>query len=262
MAGKRMFSNKITDDDNFTSLSSSAQALYFHLNQSADDDGFNNQVSLAMHKAHASADDLKVLMAKRYIIRFESGVIVIKHWRLHNTLRKDRYTPTTFQEELKCLGLKDNGAYTMHRFQGNPLLEGEWLPNGCQVVATDKYSIDKNSVIENNNSIDSAESIEPEVEQTASNKTIESEFEELWKLYPRKVGKAKALTYYQKARKKDTTFEEVKQGILNYCAEIKKKKTELRYVKHGSTWFNNQGWKDEYDVTPQEEPKRYGGTYL
>lgn len=250
MAGKRMFSNKITDDDNFTSLSSSAQALYFHLNQSADDDGFNNQVSLAMHKAHASVDDLKVLMAKSYIIRFESGVIVIKHWRLHNTLRKDRYTPTTFQEELRCLGIKDNGAYTLN------------LDDGCRLVATDKYSKEKNSVLENNNSIDSAESIEPEVEQTASNKTIEVEFEELWKLYPRKVGKAKALTYYKKARKKDTTFEEVKQGILNYCAEIKKKKTELRYVKHGSTWFNNQGWKDEYDVTPQEEPKRYGGTYL
>ena len=92
MAEKRMFTKKITDDDNFIELASSAQALYFHLNQGADDDGFNNQVQMAMWKAHASIDDLKVLMAKNYIIRFESGVIVIKHWRMHNTLRKDRYT--------------------------------------------------------------------------------------------------------------------------------------------------------------------------
>ena len=136
MADKRMFTKKITDDDNFISLPSSAQALYFHLNQGADDDGFNNQVQMAMWKAHASIDDLKVLMAKSYIIRFDSGVIVIKHWRMHNTLRKDRYTPTSFQEELQMLGIKENGAYTL----------------GCQTVAKrlpqnsiDKISIDKDS---------------------------------------------------------------------------------------------------------------------
>lgn len=113
MAERRMFTKKITDSDTFIELSSAAQALYFHLNQGADDDGFNNQVQMAMYKSHASIDDLKVLLAKNYIIRFESGVIVIKHWRMHNTLRKDRYTPTNFQEELARLGLKENGSYTL-----------------------------------------------------------------------------------------------------------------------------------------------------
>lgn len=147
MADKRMFTKKITDSDAFIEMSSAAQALYFHLNQGADDDGFNNQVQMAMWKAHASIDDLKVLMAKNYIIRFESGVIVIKHWRMHNTLRKDRYTPTNFQDELEQLGVKDNGSYTR-------------LPNGCQVVAErlpqysigkdsiDQFSLDKDSVVE------------------------------------------------------------------------------------------------------------------
>lgn len=147
MAEKRMFTKKITDDDNFTSMSSSAQALYFHLNQGADDDGFTRQISIAMHKAHASEDDLRVLLAKNYVIRFESGVIVIKHWRMHNTLRKDRYTPTNYQEELELLGVKKNGAYTLN------LDSAEWLPDGCQMVATgkvskEKYSIDKCSVVE------------------------------------------------------------------------------------------------------------------
>ena len=132
MAERRMFTKKITDSDAFIEMSSAAQALYFHLNQGADDDGFNNQVQMAMWKAHASIDDLKVLLAKNYIIRFESGVIVIKHWRMHNTLRKDRYTPTNFQEELNQLGLKDNGAYTL----------------GCQVVAErlPQVSIGKDSI--------------------------------------------------------------------------------------------------------------------
>lgn len=145
MAERRMFTKKITDDDNFTSLSASAQALYFHLNTCADDDGFNNQVAIAMFKAHASVDDLKVLLAKNYIIRFESGVIVIKHWRMHNTIRKDRYTPTSFQEELKQLGIKDNSAYTLDFLAGNQVATTR-QPDGNQ--AATQYSIDKESIVE------------------------------------------------------------------------------------------------------------------
>lgn len=122
MAERRMFTKKVTDDDNFVGLSSSAQALYLHLSMHADDDGFCNQVSISMFRAHASVQDLQALLEKRYIYQFENGVIVIKHWRMANALRKDRYTPTAFQEELARLDLKDNGSYT-------------WLPNGCQVVA-------------------------------------------------------------------------------------------------------------------------------
>lgn len=117
-----MFTKKVTDDDNFMMLSSSAQALYLHLSMSADDDGFCNQVSISMFKAHASIQDLQALLEKRYIYQFENGVIVIKHWRMANALRKDRYTPTAFQEELSQLDVKGNGAYT-------------WLPDGCQMVA-------------------------------------------------------------------------------------------------------------------------------
>ena len=135
-----MFTKKVTDDDNFMSLSSSAQALYLHLSMSADDDGFCNQVSASMFKAHASVQDLQALLEKRYIYQFDSGVIVIKHWRMANALRKDRYTPTAFQEELAKLDLKDNGSYT-------------WLPSGCQVVAKrlPQVSIDKDSIGKVNN---------------------------------------------------------------------------------------------------------------
>lgn len=145
MAERRMFTKKVTDDDNFMSLSSSAQALYLHLSMSADDDGFCNQVSLSMFKAHASVQDLQALLEKRYIYQFENGVIVIKHWRMANALRKDRYTPTAFKEELSRLKLKDNGSYT-------------WLPDGCHEVAAclpqdsiGKNSIDKVSVGKDNN---------------------------------------------------------------------------------------------------------------
>jgi hypothetical protein len=141
MAERRMFTKKITDSDAFIEMSSAAQALYFHLNQGADDDGFNNQIQMAMHKAHASTDDLKILMAKNFVIRFESGVIVIKHWRMHNTLRKDRYTPTNYQEELSQLGIKENGSYSL-----DCQVVAKRLPSGCQAVAAGKVSIGKDSI--------------------------------------------------------------------------------------------------------------------
>ena len=152
MAERRMFTKKVTDDDNFMALSSSAQALYLHLSMSADDDGFCNQVSVSMFKAHASVADLQQLLEKRYIYQFDNGVIVIKHWRMANALRKDRYTPTNFKEELAKLKIKPNGAYTFSDDGCRVVANG--LPDGCQVVATclpqdsiGKVSIDKNSIV-------------------------------------------------------------------------------------------------------------------
>ena len=140
MAERRMLTKKVTDDDRFMELSASAQALYLHLSMAADDDGFCNQVAISMFKAHASIQDLHALLEKRYIYQFENGVIVIKHWRMANALRKDRYNPTIFQEELAQLNITKNGEYT-------------WLPNGCQMVANclpqdrlGKDRLDKDSI--------------------------------------------------------------------------------------------------------------------
>lgn len=151
MAERRMFTKKVTDDDNFMQLSASAQALYLHLSMAADDDGFCNQVSISMFKAHASIQDLKALLEARYIYQFENGVIVIKHWRMANALRKDRYTPTAFKEELARLRVKDNGSYTMGPDGCQVVANG--LPDGCQMVADclpqdsiGKVSIGKDSV--------------------------------------------------------------------------------------------------------------------
>lgn len=87
------------------------------------------------------------------------------------------------------------------------------------------------------------------------NKDITTEFETLWKMYPRKIGKPKALKAYQKARKNGTTFEEVEQGIKAYRRQIEALKTDTEFIKHGATWFNNEGWKDDYSYTPR---KSYG----
>lgn len=138
MATRRMFTKSVTDDDHFMEMSSSAQALYLHLAMAADDDGFCNQVSASMFKAHASVSDLETLLKNRYIYQFESGVIVIKHWRMANALRKDRYTQTRFKEELSLLALEENGAYTVNSSVAEKAgynVVAKWLPDGCQEVA-------------------------------------------------------------------------------------------------------------------------------
>ena len=134
MAERRMFTQKIIDSDAFLDMPLSAQCLYFHLNMRADDDGFVNNPKKVQRMLGASEDDLKILLAKRFILGFESGVIVIKHWRMHNLLRKDRYNPTQYQEEFQRLGLKDNGSYT----EQNHLLATTWQPDGNQLATQDR----------------------------------------------------------------------------------------------------------------------------
>lgn len=208
MAERRMFTKKVTDDDNFMSLSSSAQALYLHLSMCADDDGFCNQVSASMFKAHASVQDLQALLEKRYIYQFESGVIVIKHWRMANALRKDRYTPTAFQEELSQLGLKDNGSYT-------------WLPDGCHLVAErlPQDRLGKNRLDKNNNN-------------------YSVHFNEFWKNYPRKKEKQKAYKAYLARLKDGYTEDQLLTACINYCAECEHLKREERYIKLGATFLS------------------------
>ena len=138
MGDRRMLTRKVTDDDHFMSLSASAQALYLHLSMSADDDGFCNQVALCMFKAHASVGDLESLLTLRYLYQFESGVIVIKHWRMANALRKDRYTPTVWQKEFSMLRLKDNGSYTLG--EDGCQMVAKRVPDGCPNINKDKLS--------------------------------------------------------------------------------------------------------------------------
>lgn len=103
MAQRRMFSKKITDTDSFLDMSLSAQALYFHLNMGADDEGFVDNVKKIQRSIGASNDDLKILIGKGFLIPFESGVVVIRHWRIHNYIQADRFQATIYQDEKEQL---------------------------------------------------------------------------------------------------------------------------------------------------------------
>ena len=126
-----MFDKTITNSDEFLDMPDSSQNLYFHLSMNADDDGFVNNWKSIMRMTGHKEDDLKVLIAKQFIIPFDSGVVVIKHWRINNYLRNDRYIETKFKDEKSKLCLDDNLVYQ--------------LDTKC-IHSIDKNSIDKNSI--------------------------------------------------------------------------------------------------------------------
>ena len=136
MAERRMFAKTIIDSDAFLDMPLSAQALYFHLSMRADDDGFLNNAKKIRKIIGASEDDLKLLIVKRFVIAFDDGIIVIKHWRMNNYLRSDRYKPTVYQEEMSMLDLKENGSYYIRNDIG--------IPNGYHCET--QYSIGKDSI--------------------------------------------------------------------------------------------------------------------
>lgn len=164
MAERRMFTQKITESDAFLELPLSSQCLYFHLCMNADDDGFVNNPKRLIKMLGNTEDDMRLLLAKRFLIAFESGVIVVKHWRMHNLLRKDRYKETEYKDEKKKLFLKDNNTYTLDSEQGKSLIESDekslknevatvWQPNGNRLAPQDSLVNKEESMKEdiNNN---------------------------------------------------------------------------------------------------------------
>lgn len=112
MAERRMFAKSIIDSDVFLDMPLSTQALYFHLSMRADDDGFINNPKKIMRMVGATQNEIELLLAKRYLLVFASGVVVIKHWRIHNYIQKDRHKDTLYQEEKRTLIVKSNKSYT------------------------------------------------------------------------------------------------------------------------------------------------------
>lgn len=113
MAERRMFAKTIIDSDAFIDMPVTARLLYYDLGMRADDDGFVNSPKKIMRMVGASQDDLAILISKKFIIPFDSGVVVIKHWRIHNYIQKDRYKPTKYTEEMAQLTVKESGGYSL-----------------------------------------------------------------------------------------------------------------------------------------------------
>ena len=249
-----MFAKTIIDSDAFLDMPLSTQSLYFHLSMRADDDGFVNNPKKISRMIGCGEDDLKLLIAKRFLLYFESGVVVIKHWLIHNTIRKDRKIPTNYQDEYQQLDKKDNGSYRkVNDTNGLDRLVVNPQPNDNQVTTKCPHSVLECSVIES--------SVIKNNTPSVSVTDLKNDFEKLWSLYPNKKSKPRAFTAYKRAIKDGVTNKEIQDGILAYKKEIEIKGTDKQFIKHGGTWFNNQGWEDEYNHEPPKKNYRKGSNY-
>ena len=232
MAQRRMFSKKITDTDIFLDMPLSSQALYFHLNMHADDDGFVSNAKTVKRMIGSSDDDLKLLLTKNFIFAFESGVVVIKDWKIHNYIRKDTYNTTIYGDEKEQLAQDENGSYTL-----SPHVVDEPSPQ----VRLGKDRLDKD------NNIYSSSDDEPSA--------LENDFEIIWKDYPNKTGKKQAFNHYKSWRKKSK--ENTNDYLMNKLAMYKKHLALNSWKKpmNGSTWFNGR-FDDELDMSVQSKTKQ------
>ena len=233
-----MFAKTIIDSDAFLDMPQSSQLLYFHLAMRADDDGFINNPKSIMRNVKCNEDDLKLLIVKKFLIPFESGVVVIKHWRIHNYIRSDRYKETKYKEEKASLGLDENNAYTQSK---NDLVD-KMDTNGIPVVyqmdtqygdTQDRLGKDRLELNNINN-----------VQKDTSKADARELFEKLWKLYPVKKGKGQ-VSDTAKIRLLKIGEEELLRAIERYKTELEKD-AEWRKPQNGSTFFNS-GYVDYLD---------------
>ena len=211
MAQRRMFNKTITNSDNFLDMPDSSQNLYFHLSMNADDDGFVDNWKSIMRMSGHKEDDLKILIAKQYIIPFETGVIVIRHWRLNNYLQKDRIVPTAYQKEKEQLVVDSANVYN--------------LDTTC-IHSIDKYSIDKNSIVYNNIYVQM--------------------FEQFYEQYPKKEKKEDTKKWFFKNKPTDELFNQMMEALNKF--KRTKQWQNKQYIPLPITWLNQKRWEDEIEI--------------
>lgn len=227
-----MFSIKIIDSDAFLEMPLSTQALYFHLSMRADDDGFLNNAKKIMKIISANQNDYDLLVAKRFIIQFPDGICVIKHWRINNYLRNDRYKETVYTDEKEMLELKKNGSYSIKNELGIPTVN-----QSVTQYSIEKDSIEKDSInIKDNMNIKESNTYVLPKKKNLSCQDIVDAFNIICQSYPKVKKVSKARKDAIKARLNTYTPEEI--------IEVFEKAEQSQFLKgkNKSNWRANFDW--------------------
>lgn len=234
MANRRMFSLDVVDTDMFLDMSASAQALYFHLGMRADDDGFVSSPRKIAKASNCSMDDLKLLAAKGFIIPFESGVVVVTHWKENNYIRSDRYKPTRYVKEAQKL-VKIGDVYQ---------LSTTGIPTGSQLVDSWDTQDRLGKDIYITCSPETDERVENDAKKTATDlDQKKADFETIYAIYPKKIGKTRAFSLYcQWIKGKKISGEKIKLSnreiylaVKHYVEQQEKEQPEQKYWKNFDT---------------------------
>ena len=277
MAERRMFAKTIIDSDAFLTMPASSQNLYFHLGMRADDDGVVNNPRTIMRLVGAHEDDMNILISKKFVIVLQDSLIVIKHWKINNYIRSDRYVQSKYKEEIGCLSLDENNAYSVNNNQVTTTCQ----PSGIPTVSTGKVSIGKDSIVLKENIIkEKNQPFSPKIPQELQelfdfwnskgivvHRTINEKMVQLLK---------KALDFYGQAQ--------IKQAIENYSIVlsdstyffktrwtigdfVKQTNALPDFLPEGIKWINYQEYlkkskkareQDKYEIENSKKPAMEG----
>lgn len=240
MAEKRMFSNKVIETDAFLEMPDSTQNLYFHLSMNADDDGFVAKPKSIMRMTGKKEDDMRLLITKSFIIPFESGVIVIKHWRINNYLRADRYKETIYQEEKQQLSLNAKGEYELG------------IPTGIPTVDPNKSISNSNTNTNNiyNNTSNEEKGVEKETKSTETQQDIVKSFN-----FGIEV-EAQILKWLEYKKEKKQTYKEI--GLKTLLKSLKQdvENKGEQYVIDSITSSIANNYSGIFPAKQAKEPKK------
>lgn len=236
MAERRMFAKSIIDSDAFLDMPLSSQALYFHLSMRADDEGFVNNPNKIRRMINASDDDFKLLMAKKFILFFDSGVVVIKHWRIHNYIRGDRLSETNYREERASLAIDENGSYTNNKLK---LVDenNEKNQDDAECQADDSQMTDKCQ--------HRLGKVRLGKVRLGKETLLTETFDLFWDAYPKKVGKDAARKSWIKISDPEKTIKTILDALAWQVNLDQWNRNDGQYIPNPSTYLNQGRWLDQ-----------------
>jgi hypothetical protein len=265
MANRRMFNKEIVNSDAFTSMPISSQALYFHLGMEADDDGFVNNPLRVARTINVGGDDLKVLILKKFLIDFQTGIVVIKHWRKNNQIRYDRYNQTNYLEEASKLFIKKDGTYTVDADNIGviPFMATKKQPDSNHWLP--QYSVVKSSLVEisevkeskesNNNDLYFMDQLNKDVKKNNAFETLEKLIKNNFLTPKRELTEVEARMLFEWVGKYPKPYLE---HIISELCLVSTDKRNFRYLKGAiekayDTWSDKPIESKIKEVQPEVE---------
>ncbi len=246
MAERRMFAKSVIDSDVFLDMPATTQVLYFHLAMRADDDGFVSNPKRIERMVGCSDDDLNLLILKKFIIPFDSGIVVIKHWKIHNYIQKDRYKETAYKEEKALLSLDENNTYTLEN--------DSCIQNGYSLDT--QVRLGKDRLGKSKDRIELEEDSEPDGSAPTPSKpaTIRHKYGEYKHVLLTDEQHSKLVEDFGESRIKDYI-----KRVDEYCEQYGK--SYKNYSLTIRNWLNKDGVKDDrrnYSPSEDDVPRGSG----
>lgn len=227
MAERRMISKKIVDTDSFMDMPMSTRLLYYELNWRADDDGFVASPKKIIKLSGCSDDDIKLLFMKNFVIPFDSGIILITDWRIHNSIQKDRYHETQYLDEKSQVSIAPNGSY---------------------VSPVDRKCIQDVSKMETEARLGKAS-----LGKARIGESKQPLFEQFWSAYPKKQNKSYSQQVFNKI--KQSEIEHIMYSLERFKETREWMENDGKFIPMASTWLNQQRWLD-FDM-PEAQNEEY-----